>query len=253
MRLGAVLTSSARSASSRTRRSSRWRRRSSRDGRRRRSRSNPSRSWLPRSCAPRSVLPRSALPRSAVLPRSVLPRSVLPRSVLPRSVLPGRCRGRVAAVRRCLGRVAAVLVSPLAVRAVAAVPRSGGTLGVVGGGLRGGGLGCRRLLCTRWRGFVVGGLRGAPGTSGLPSPPPLEPAATIASIRPALRSFWAPSTPIVWAICCSSGSSFPPRVSRSIVVSIRWRPLLRARYGAFANRRGNVPSRDRSSGASRVS
>ena len=62
VRLGAVLTSSARSASSRTRRSSRCRRRSSREGLRRRSRSNSPRSWPPRS--------RSWLPRSWFGPRS---------------------------------------------------------------------------------------------------------------------------------------------------------------------------------------
>ena len=84
-------------------------------------------------------------------------------------------------------------------------------------------------------------------------PSPLVEAATIASISPAFRSFCVPSTPSVWAICCSSGRSLPSRAVRSVVVSIRWMPLPPAGAGASPNRPGTAPCRDRSVGASRAS
>src|SRR5207249_7737801 len=39
----------------------------------------------------------------------------------------------------------------------------------------------------------------------------------IASIRSVLRRRWCPSTPSVWAICCSSDNTFPWRSERSTV------------------------------------
>ena len=93
--------------------------------------------------------------------------------------------------------------------------------------------------------------------SPFPDRSPFDEASTIASIRPALRRRWDPSIPIVCAICCSSGRSFPSNVLRSMVF-IGALPLFLAfaravRPGAFASRRGSAPVRSRSVGASRAS
>ena len=100
--------------------------------------------------------------------------------------------------------------------------------------------------------------------SPFPDRSPFDDASTIASIRPALRRRCDPSIPIVCAICCSSGRSFPSNVLRSMVFIGACLSLLlpcscffglarTVRPGASASRRGIAPIRSRSVGASRAS